>query len=94
MTSFRLAPGVLRASLEDEEVLLNIATGIYHLLNGTGLSLLASMEAGESFDSATNSLVAVSGEPAERVRADAEKFLADMLERGLLEEHESQGAAP
>lgn len=94
MTSYRLAPGVLRASLEDEEVLLNTETGIYHLLNSTGHRLLASMESGASFDAAADALVDVSGQGAARVRADAEMFLAAMLERGLLERFDHSGAAP
>jgi hypothetical protein len=94
MTSYGLASGVLRASLEDEEVLLNTDTGIYHLLNGTGLALLGSMESGASFASAVDALVAASGEAPERVRTDAETFLAAMLERGLLEAREPDSASP
>jgi hypothetical protein len=94
MTTYRTAPGVLRASLEDEEVLLNTHTGIYHLLNRTALALLASMERGASFDDAVDALVAESGEPAERVRADADSFLAAMLERTLLERREPDGSPP
>jgi PqqD family protein of HPr-rel-A system len=86
MTHYHLAPGVLRADLEDEEVLLNPATGIYHLLNPTGSVLLASLEQGSSLDEAVSRLAEEFGEPESRVRGDAERFLADLVVRRLIVE--------
>jgi hypothetical protein len=85
MTWFRLPEGVLRASLEGEEVLLNQDTGVYHLVNVTGRSLIRSFEGGDSLEDAIRSLATATGESEERVAADASAFVEAMVERGLLE---------
>ena len=88
ITTYVLAKGVLRASLEDEEVLLNPGSGMYHLLNRTGRSLLETMEAGTSFEDAIRVIAKASGTEIGAVRSDAESFVSRMTDRGLLEEVE------
>lgn len=88
MTTYVLAKGVLRASLEDEQVLLNPGSGMYHLLNRTGSSLLEAMEAGSSFEEAVATIARISGADIGVVRSDAESFVSRMTDRGLLEEVE------
>jgi NADH pyrophosphatase NudC (nudix superfamily) len=82
----RRAPGVLHAEVDGEEVLLNPETGIYHLVNRTGRSLIGWMEDGETLDEAVDRLAEESGEASTRVRADAAAFVSAMTERGLLVE--------
>jgi hypothetical protein len=55
LTSFRIPPGVLRATVGGEEVLLNQDTGVYHLVNPTGRSLIRAFESGESLEGAIHS---------------------------------------
>lgn len=86
MARYRIPSGVLRAALEEEEVLLNTETGVYHLLNRTGRALLASFEEGAGLDEATRRLAEETGEAVERVAADAGEFVRAMLARRLLEE--------
>ena len=86
MTAYVLAKGVLRASLEDEEVLLNPSSGMYHLINMTARSLLEAMEDGSSYDQAIEGIASRSGASVERVRADADAFVGRMVDRGLVEE--------
>jgi hypothetical protein len=83
---YRVCEGVLRAQLEGEEVLLNPSTGMYHLLNPTGRRLLAELDRGLSLEEAATVLAESAGIGAERVRSDSNAFIADMVERGLLEE--------
>jgi hypothetical protein len=78
--------GVLRAELEGEEVLLNPATGMYHLLNASGRRLVLELDQGSSLEQAIESVAAASGANIDQVRSDCSAFLNDMLERGLLEE--------
>jgi hypothetical protein len=88
MTTYRLAPHVLRAPLDRGEVVLNVDSGTYHLINGTGRALLARLEEGLSLRVAAARLAESSGEPLVRVLADAETFASDLLRRGLLQEVE------
>ena len=85
MTSYRLPDGVLRAALEDQDVVLNTNTGVYHLLNASGASLLAAMDGGASWEDAVAALAGDAGLAPEAARADAEAFRSAMIERGLLE---------
>ena len=79
--------GVLRAELDGEEVLLNPATGVYHLLNPTGRRLVVELDAGSSLEQVVDAMArAGSAADIERVRSDSASFVKGMLERGLLEE--------
>ena len=89
MTRYSIAGGVLRADLAGKEVLLNTDTGVYHLVNPTGRHLIASMEAGQSFEEAVQSLADAEGESYERIERDAQAFVDAMLSRALLEVMES-----
>ena len=85
MTRFRVPEGVLRATLDDEEVLLNPDSGVYHLVNPTGLSLIRRFEDGDSFDEAVDAVAAETGERRARVASDGAAFVEAMVSRGLLE---------
>jgi Coenzyme PQQ synthesis protein D (PqqD) len=85
MIRYRLAAGVLRAPLEEQEVLLNLETGIYHLLNGTGRAILTRLEEGFRLEEAAARLSEETGQPLQRVLRDARAFLSALTDRGLLE---------
>jgi Coenzyme PQQ synthesis protein D (PqqD) len=82
---YRMPAGILHAEVDDEEVLLNPETGMYHLLNRTGRFLLERMDAEETLDQAILSLSADAGEDLNRVKGDAMSFVEAMTTRGLLE---------
>jgi coenzyme PQQ synthesis protein D (PqqD) len=85
MTSYRLAPDLLRAPLGDEEVLFNVKSGQYHLITRTGLTLVSALEAGRSLEDAAHALATDTGASFDAVLADGRVFVGDLLERGLLE---------
>jgi hypothetical protein len=85
VSRYRIPDRVLRAPLEDQEVLLNTDTGGYHLLNDMGRAIIAALEAGADVDDIVRREAAETGEPEERVRADVLTFLDALRERGLLE---------
>ena len=89
MPRYVLPAGVLRASLDDEEVLLNQQTGLYHLLNPTGAELLRLMGEGHTLDEAADALADATGMSRARVRGDARSFVGEMTRRGLLVEFEA-----
>ena len=82
---YRVSKSVLRASLEGEEVLLSTDTDQYHVVNDTGLAVIAEFDAGRSLEEAVATLVADTGKPADTVRRDVTDFVQALLSRGLLE---------
>ena len=85
MSRYRVASNVLRAHLEEHEVLLNPESGIYHVVNDTGRRLLGCWGDGLSLEESVSLLVEEMGWEAVQVRADADSFVAAMMERGLIE---------
>jgi DNA-binding CsgD family transcriptional regulator len=85
-----LPDGVLQASLHDEKVLLNQQTGLYHLLNPTGVELLRLMGEGHSLDEAADAIADATGMSRARVGSDARSFVGEMTRRGLLVELEAE----
>ena len=85
-TRYRTPDGVLHARIDDEEVLLNPDTGIYHLVNVTGRWLLDRMDEGQTLAEAIRSLSDAAGEDPQRVSAEAVSFVEAMEARGLLEQ--------
>jgi hypothetical protein len=83
---YRKPQGVLHARIDDEEVLLNPETGVYHLVNGTGRWLLDRMDEGQTLGEAIRSLSDEAGEDLRRVSAEAVSFVEAMKARGLLEQ--------
>lgn len=81
---YKLAHGVLRAELDGQAVLLHPDTGIYHLLNSSGRTILDRLEDDCPFETAIAELAASSGESEEVVGADARSFVDAMLDRRLL----------
>ena len=86
MSTYRVASGVLRAELEGKEVLLNTESGVYHLVNETGRIVLEDWELGLAVDEVVQDVARRSGVPEDRVSEDTKKFVAALLERGLIEE--------
>ena len=88
MSRYRAAQDVLRAEIDGEEVLLNTRTGVYHLVNRTGRSLLVLMEDGRSLEESVVEVAVREGQDPATVEADAAGFIDAMRERGLLQETE------
>lgn len=78
--------GVLRAEVGADEVLLNPATGVYHLLNPTARDLVDRLHNGSTVDEAIGALASDRDEEVATVRTDSQTFIRDMVNRGLLEE--------
>ena len=84
MARFRIAEGVLRATMQDQEVLLNPDTGQYHLLNPTGKFVVEEWERGRDTAQVVQQLVADSAE-GDAVQADVDRFVEALTERGLIQ---------
>jgi hypothetical protein len=88
MATYRVADGVLRAELDGEAVLLNPNTGVYHLLNSTGVTVLDRIERDGDPASAVGEISERSGVEADRVASDVQAFIAALVERSLLDPEE------
>ena len=84
MSRYALPSGVLRAQVGEEEVLLNTATGQYHLLSGSGPSVIAELEAGRTLPEICDRFAERSGHDPKGIGSDLEAFVGRLLERGLL----------
>ncbi len=83
--SYRVPERIMRAPLEDEEVFLNTASSQYHLLQGSARELLQHLALGLTVDEAAARVAEATGADPEIVVEDSKVFIAQMLERGLLE---------
>jgi hypothetical protein len=84
-TSVRVPHHVVHRAFAEETVLLNIDSGQYHGLNPVAGRMLAVLIEVEVVTVAVSTLAAEFGEPRERIAADVERFLAGLVERGLIE---------
>ena len=86
MTRYVIPDGVLRATIQDEQVLLNADTGVYHLVNQTGSRVIGLMGEGRTVSDAVDELAREGDRPREQVARDVDAFMKAMTRRGLLVE--------
>jgi hypothetical protein len=67
-----------------ETVILNLETGQYHGLNGTGGAILASIERTASLQETVSAVAKQYGQSLADVERDVRAFCADLLQRGLI----------
>ena len=86
MTRYRLASHVLRAPVGDEEVLLDTRSEMYHHVGGSGRVIIQGLEQGLSPAEISDQIASDTGEAVQRVAADLNRFVASMIDLGLLED--------
>jgi coenzyme PQQ synthesis protein D (PqqD) len=70
--------------LDDETVLLNLTTGEYHTLNGTGTRAWQLIEEHGDLDRVREAMAAEFDVDAAKLDADLERLVSDLVARGLL----------
>jgi hypothetical protein len=83
--SVRVPRHVVYREFSAETVVLNLQTGLYHGLNGTGGRMLQALDRADTLGQAAERLSEVWGTPRERLDPDLRAFCAGLAERGLLE---------
>jgi coenzyme PQQ synthesis protein D (PqqD) len=78
------APDVLLQELEGEAVLLNLKIGQYYGMDENSYSMYQTLLASESVQAAYETLLQEYEVEPEQLRSDLEKFLAHLLENGLV----------
>ena len=81
--------------LDGEAIIINLTTGLYYSLDGSGALVWALIARGATIDELSEELGAAYGLTAAQVRPDVEALLGDLSAEGLVAERETApGAAP
>ncbi|MBE7481011.1 MAG: HPr-rel-A system PqqD family peptide chaperone [Polyangiaceae bacterium] len=75
---------VVSEILDGQAVVLNLRTGCYHTLNASGTRLWELLERDGDVETATQTLLAEYDTSEETLRADVDKVLSELQERGLV----------
>jgi hypothetical protein len=70
--------------IADETVILNLSTGEYHGLDGTGSAFLEALQSRARVDGALEELLTRYDVSRERLDADLREFCAKLVARGLI----------
>lgn len=92
---FRIAPGIVHEAVDGEVIAIDLDSGSYFSLAGSGPAIWALLAAGASEAELGDALAARFGE-GEAVGGDVATFLAQLRENGLVigSEDEGNGQAP
>ena len=79
---------VLVRDLDGESVVLNVQTEQYYGLDAVGTRMWAVLSVSDSIESAFGTLLREYNVGPDRLRADLERFVAELVDHGLLVVHE------
>ena len=80
----RVPEHVVHRSFQEETVVLNLDSGMYHGLNPTAARMLEQVEASDSVAAAVDVLAEEFGQPRERIESDVLTLCRALEERGLI----------
>lgn len=80
---------VVRRDFDEESIVLNLRTGLYHGLNPTAAAMLDAVQDGTPVGDAVVRLAETFGQPRERIAADVVALVDSLRERDLIEVHAS-----
>lgn len=84
-TTLRRKAAVVGADVADDAILLDIDTGYFFQLNVTGAKVWAFVEQPQTLGALTDHMAASYKVDAETCRGDVAEFVADLVDRGVLE---------
>ncbi len=85
MTLLRRKAAVVGADVADDAILLDIDTGYFFQLNRTAAKIWAFVEAPQTLGALTAHMAASYRVDVDTCRSDVTEFVADLIERGVLE---------
>jgi hypothetical protein len=80
----RVPEHVVLRDFQDETVILNLESGMYHGLNPTAAKMLETLSSGVPVSEAVDRLAAEFGQPRETIERDVLGFCRTLSERGLI----------
>lgn len=83
-TKLSVPPQVMSRLVDDETVLLDLASGIYFGIDGVGQRIWETIVDGRGLDDAVAAIVAEYEVDAAQAEADVLAFASELVERGLL----------
>jgi len=83
-TRFTIPPQVMSRLVEDETVLLDLASGLYFGLDGVGKRIWESVSAGDSLEETVAVISAEYDVGEAQAEADVIAFTSELVERDLL----------
>lgn len=84
-TRLRRKAAVVSADVADDAILLDIDSGYFFQLNRTGTRIWTFVEAPQTLGALCNHMAAHYRVDADACRRDVSAFVADLIERGVLE---------
>jgi hypothetical protein len=84
-TMLRRKAAVVGADVADDAILLDIDSGYFFQLNRTAAKIWAFVEVPQTLGALTEHMAASYKVDAEICRSDVTEFVADLIERGMLE---------
>jgi len=81
---YQLAESISFTEVDDEAVLLDLNTGSYFGLNHVGAQFLGALHNGETFEQAMTNVANQYTESNEKIGADLEDLLQQLLEKNLV----------
>ncbi len=84
-TMLRRKTAVVGADVADDAILLDIDSGYFFQLNRTGAKIWAFVEEPQTLGALTDHMAASYKVDADTCRSDVTEFVADLIERGVLE---------
>lgn len=84
-TVLRRKAAVVGADVADDAILLDIDSGYFFQLNRTGAKIWAFVEEPQTLGALTDHMAASYKVDVETCRSDVTEFVADLIDRGVLE---------
>lgn len=84
-TMLRRKAAVVGADVADDAILLDIDSGYFFQLNRTGAKIWAFFKEPQTLGALTDHMAASYKVDAETCRSDVTEFVADLIDRGVLE---------
>lgn len=84
-TTLQRKAAVVGADVADDAILLDIDTGYFFQLNATGAKIWAFVEQPQTLGALTAHMAESYKVDAETCRSDVAEFVADLIDRGVLE---------
>ncbi len=83
------ARDLVAKTVDDETVLINLATGVYYSTAGSGAVAFAQLTSGADSADVATGLARAYGVDVDAVAGDLDRFLSSLLEEGILVEDDS-----
>ena len=80
---------VVAKLIEDEAILINLVSGVYYSMDGSGARVWSLIEAGAGVEAIVATLASEYGVPLPRVNEDVHRLVAELLEQRLVFEADS-----